>query len=175
MPTVNTPQFSWVLARFPRHSQRVPPIYLPEVAARAIAHAADQYAVGASTVTTVLANKPAPALLDHYLARSGFDSQQTDESARADRPNNLWKPADGKDGHDYGAHGAFDDHAASRSALTALARHPVPPVEGLFGAALGSAVLIWPTLRRRGGCRHGQQCRSQRPGSARLGCRLPRP
>ena len=37
MPAVNTPQFSWVLSRLPRHPQPVPPIYQPEVAARAIA------------------------------------------------------------------------------------------------------------------------------------------
>ena len=35
MPAVNTPQFSWVLSRLPRHPQPVPPIYQPEVAARA--------------------------------------------------------------------------------------------------------------------------------------------
>jgi NAD(P)-dependent dehydrogenase (short-subunit alcohol dehydrogenase family) len=35
MPAVNSPQFSWVLSRLPRHAQPVPPIYQPEVAARA--------------------------------------------------------------------------------------------------------------------------------------------
>jgi len=33
MPAVNTPQFSWVRSRLPRHAQPVPPIYQPEVAA----------------------------------------------------------------------------------------------------------------------------------------------
>ena len=37
MPAVNTPQFSWVLSRLPQHAQPVPPIYQPEVAARAVA------------------------------------------------------------------------------------------------------------------------------------------
>lgn len=41
MPAVNTPQFSWVLSRLPRHPQPVPPIYQPEVAARAVVFAAD--------------------------------------------------------------------------------------------------------------------------------------
>ena len=41
MPAVNTPQFSWVLSRLPRHAQPVPPIYQPEVAARAVVYAAD--------------------------------------------------------------------------------------------------------------------------------------
>ncbi|MCF3175562.1 SDR family oxidoreductase [Streptomyces sioyaensis] len=156
MPAVNTPQFSWVLSRLPRHPQPVAPIYQPEVAARAIVHAADhprrkQYAVGASTVATVLANKLAPALLDRYLARTRFDAQQTDDPAPAHRPSNLWEPVDGKDGHDHGAHGVFDDHAVARSPFTALTRHPAPLTGGLLGAALGAAALTRTALRRRGG------------------------
>ena len=41
MPAVNTPQFSWVRSRLPRHPQPVPPIYQPEVAARGVLFAAD--------------------------------------------------------------------------------------------------------------------------------------
>ena len=78
MPAVNTPQFSWVLSRLPRHPQPVPPIYQPEVAARAVVYAAahpqrKQYWVGASTVATLVAQKLMPAVLDRYLARTGFD------------------------------------------------------------------------------------------------------
>ena len=65
MPAVNTPQFSWVLSRLPRHPQPVPPIYQPEVAARAVVHAADhprrrEYWVGATTAATLVANAVAP-------------------------------------------------------------------------------------------------------------------
>src|SRR3984885_3061552 len=75
MPAVNTPQFSWVLSRLPRHAQPVPPIYQPEFAARAVLHAADhpqrrEYWVGASTMGTLAANALAPGLLDRYLART---------------------------------------------------------------------------------------------------------
>jgi NAD(P)-dependent dehydrogenase (short-subunit alcohol dehydrogenase family) len=89
MPAVNTPQFSWVLSRLPKQAQPVPPIYQPEVAARAVLYAADhprrrEYWVGGSTVGTLAANAIAPGLLDRYLVRTGFDSQQTerDPSAR---------------------------------------------------------------------------------------------
>ncbi|MFC0509261.1 SDR family oxidoreductase [Micromonospora costi] len=41
LPAVNTPQFSWVRTRLPRHPQPVPPIFAPEVAARAVLWAAD--------------------------------------------------------------------------------------------------------------------------------------
>src|SRR4051812_28751687 len=74
MPAVNTPQFSWVLSRLPRHAQPVPPIYQPELAARAVVHAADnpgrrEYWVGATTAATLAANAVAPGLLDRYLGR----------------------------------------------------------------------------------------------------------
>ena len=82
MPAVNTPQFSWVLSRLPRKAQPVPPIYQPQLAAKAILYAADhprrrEYWVGGSTVATLAANAVAPGLLDRYLARTGFSSQQT--------------------------------------------------------------------------------------------------
>src|ERR1700758_4618569 len=121
MPAVNTPQFSWVRSRLPNRPQPVPPIYQPEVAARGVLFAADhpkrrQYWVGASTAATIIANKVAPALLDRYLARTGYKSQQTKEPASAGRTNNLWNPVDGDDGYDHGAHGDFDDRSHDSSA-----------------------------------------------------------
>src|SRR5690349_23148800 len=82
MPAVNTPQFSWVRSKLPHQAQPVPPIYQPEVAARAVLHAAGhprrrEYWVGGSTVGTLLANAVAPGVLDRYLARTGYRSQQT--------------------------------------------------------------------------------------------------
>ncbi len=129
MPALNTPQFSWVLSRLPRHPQPVPPIYQPEVAARAIVHAADHprrktHWVGASTVATILGQHAVPAVLDRYLAKTGFSSQQTGDPADADRPNNLWRPLDGVDGKDYGAHGIFDDRALAHSPQRWLAEQP---------------------------------------------------
>ena len=124
MPAVNTPQFSWVRSRLPRRPQPVPPIYQPEVAARGVVRAAGhpgrrQYLVGASTKATVLANRVVPALLDRYLARTGYDSQQTGERQPADQPGNLWQPQDQAPGTDHGAHGEFDDRAHPRSRTTA--------------------------------------------------------
>ncbi len=90
MPALNTPQFSWVRSKLPNQPQPVAPIYQPEVAARAIVFAADhpgrrEYWVGASTAATLAANKFAPALLDRYLARTGYSSQQTSEPAEPGR------------------------------------------------------------------------------------------
>src|SRR5947209_7519000 len=115
MPALNTPQFDWVLSRLPKNPQPVPPIYQPEVAARAILWAAEhrrsEVWVGGSTVLTILGNFAIPRLLDRYLARSGFKSQQTDEPADPNRPANLWRPVEA----DHGAHGDFDATAKGRS------------------------------------------------------------
>jgi NAD(P)-dependent dehydrogenase (short-subunit alcohol dehydrogenase family) len=149
MPAVNTPQFRWVRSRLPAKPQPVPPIYQPEVAARAVLHAAAhprrrQTWVGASTAATVLAEKVAPGLLDRYLARTGYGSQQTGEPESA-RPDNLWHPVDDAPGTDHGARGAFDDRAAPRSYQAMAARHPVPTA----AAALTAAAAIGAVARRR--------------------------
>jgi NAD(P)-dependent dehydrogenase (short-subunit alcohol dehydrogenase family) len=128
MPAVNTPQFGWVRARLPRQPQPVPPIYQPEVAGQAVVFAADhpearEFWVGGSTVATLLANRAVPALLDRYLARTGFDSQQTHQALSPDRPDNLFEPLDGPDGGDRGARGQFDDQAHDRSVQVWLAQH----------------------------------------------------
>jgi NAD(P)-dependent dehydrogenase (short-subunit alcohol dehydrogenase family) len=139
LPAVNTPQFTWVLSRLSRHAQPVPPIFQPEVAARAVLHAADhprrrEYWVGGSTVGTLLANAVAPGLLDRYLARTGFSSQQTDQPKPADQPANLWRPADSPAGHDYGAHGEFDGKATGRSRQLWASQH-----HGVLATAAGTA------------------------------------
>jgi NAD(P)-dependent dehydrogenase (short-subunit alcohol dehydrogenase family) len=142
MPAVNTPQFSWVRSRLPNHPQPVPPIYQPEVAARAVVFAADhprrkQYWVGASTVATILANRIVPALLDRYLARTGYASQQTGEHAVPGRPDNLWAPVDRPAGHDHGAHGGFDDRSHDRSPQLWMSQH----ARLVTGLAVGSVTL----------------------------------
>jgi NAD(P)-dependent dehydrogenase (short-subunit alcohol dehydrogenase family) len=144
MPAVNTPQFSWVKSKLPNHPQPVPPIYQPEVAARAVVFAADhprrkQYWVGGSTVATLAGNRIIPALLDRYLARTGYASQQTSQKAAADRPDNLWQPVDRAEGHDHGARGIFDSSSHDRSPQLWLSQHA-----GLLtaAAAAGTVVLV---------------------------------
>jgi NAD(P)-dependent dehydrogenase (short-subunit alcohol dehydrogenase family) len=116
LPGVNTPQFDWVLNRLPKRPQPVAPIYSPDLMADALVHAAENprrraWWVGIPTVYTILGNKVAPAFLDHYLARTGYQGQQSDEKAQPSDPSNLWSPADGRGGHDFGARGRFSDGA----------------------------------------------------------------
>ncbi|MFF5025140.1 SDR family oxidoreductase [Streptomyces collinus] len=146
MPAVNTPQFDWVRDRLSEHPMPVPPIYQPEVAARAVAYAADhprrkQYYVGATTVATIWANRLAPALLDRYLARTGFDSQQTD-SVPPSGLGNLFEPADRERADDQGAHGSFDEISHARSWQEILVRHPAATALGTGAAVLGAVSAI---------------------------------
>ncbi len=134
MPAVNTPQFSWVLSRLPRRPQPVPPIYQPEVAAQGVVFAADhperkEHWVGASTVGTIVAQKFAAPVLDRYLARTGYDSQQTKEAADPGQPTNLCQPVDQAPGSDHGAHGSFDGRSHARSAQLSVTERVEQAVE----------------------------------------------
>jgi NAD(P)-dependent dehydrogenase (short-subunit alcohol dehydrogenase family) len=123
LPALNTPQFGWVRSRLPRKPQPVPPIYQPEVAARAIVwsayHDRRELNVGLPTVLTVQGSKLAAGLGDWYLAWKGFESQQTDQPAERERRDNLWQPIPG----DHGAHGDFDTRATDSSPLLWAATH----------------------------------------------------
>lgn len=146
MPAVNTPQFSWVLSRLPKQAQPVPPIYQPEVAGRAVVYAAAhprrrEYWVGGSTAGTLIANAIAPGILDRYLARTGFDSQQTPEDRDPDQPINPWEPAD--ENSDFGARGAFSDRSKDSSLqLWASHNHATLAAAGI-GVAAGLVALLW--------------------------------
>jgi NAD(P)-dependent dehydrogenase (short-subunit alcohol dehydrogenase family) len=148
LPALNTPQFEWARSRLPRRAQPVPPIFQPEVAARAIVwasrHQRREVWVGGATVKAIIADKVAPGLADRYLARTGYAAQQTDEVADPDRGDNLWQPAAG----DYAAHGRFDDRARDWSAQLWATTHRTMLVLGLGTAAI--AALTWRRRSTRG-------------------------
>jgi short-subunit dehydrogenase len=147
LPGHNTPQFGWVRTRLHRHPQPVPPIYQPEVAARAIAYAAEhprrELWVGLPTAYTILGEKLVSGLMDRYLARTNEEAQEAglaiDPTTRVD---NLTAPPPG----DPGAHGIFDDEAHARSPQLWLNTH-----RGLLAAGLsvaGAAAIAAATRRR---------------------------
>jgi short-subunit dehydrogenase len=137
LPGLNTPQFSHCLSKMPRHPMPVPPIFEPEVAARAIYWAAHhrrrELYVGFPTVYTILGNKLAPWLAERYLAKTAVDGQQTDQPVDRDRPINLYQPLDSE--RDEGAHGIFDGQAHARSEQAWLSRHRL-------GSGLGAAAVL---------------------------------
>jgi len=134
MPALNTPQFGWVKSRLPHKAQPVPPIFQPEVGARAVYWAAHhkrrEVNVGGSTSIVIWGNTIAPGLGDWYLARTGYKGQQTAEPENPHRPNNLFAPVSG----DPGTHGTFDKPAKDSSLQFWAVTH-----RALVG--LGAAVL----------------------------------
>ncbi len=142
LPAMNTPQFSWCRTRLPRHPQPVPPIFEPEVAARAIYWAAHhkrrEFFVGASTVAAIYGQDVVPGLADSYLAKHGYDSQQTSTPVSPDRPDNLFEPVPG----DYAAHGIFTRQAKTFSFQSWADMHRTSL--SLLGAGLvGIGALLW--------------------------------
>jgi NAD(P)-dependent dehydrogenase (short-subunit alcohol dehydrogenase family) len=145
LPGMNTPQFDHCLSKMPRHPMPVPPIFEPEVAARAIYWAAHhrrrELYVGFPTVYTILGNKLAPWLAERYLAKTAVDGQQTNEPFDGTATANLFDPTDGD--RDEGAHGGFDDQTHRHSAQTWVSRHRLG--SGLavtLGAAGAAAALL---------------------------------
>jgi NAD(P)-dependent dehydrogenase (short-subunit alcohol dehydrogenase family) len=141
LPAMNTPQFDWVKSRLRGRAQPVPPIFQPEVAARAIVWASEhgrrEIYVGYPTLTAIVGNKMAPGLGDWYLSETGFKSQQTGEPEDPARPNNLWEPVD--DVEDFGAHGRFGDRARPRSWQLWMTEHRGALAAGVAAlAAMGA-------------------------------------
>jgi short-subunit dehydrogenase len=146
LPAMNTTQFGWVRSRLPRKAQPVPPIFQPEAAAEAVVwasqHRRREIYFGRSSVKAIVANKFFPGLLDHYLAKTGFDSQQFDGLEDPDRPDNLWAPIPG----DHGAHGSFDDRSLDFSPQFELSKNRA----WLLAAGLvAGAMLCFNRLRNR--------------------------
>lgn len=143
LPAVNTPQFEWIRSRMPNQPQPMPPIYQPEVIARAIYWSAHndrrESLVGITTVGAVWANKFIPGLIDRYLGRTGYQSQQTDEPIPKDRPDNLMQPVQ----KDFGAHGRFDRGAVPVSLQAWLDRHRAMLLTGVAVMGFAGAAVFW--------------------------------
>jgi len=135
LPAVNTPQFNWCRTRLPRHPQPVPPIYEPEVPARAIYWAAHhkrrEVFVGMPTMKAIYGQDVAAGYADRYLGETGYNSQQTSQPVSPDRPDNLFEPVPG----DYAARGMFSDRASSFSLQNWVNLNRIP-------AALMAAMVV---------------------------------
>lgn len=144
LAAMNTPQFGWARNRMPCKPQPVPPIFQPEVAARAIVwascHDRRQVAVGAPTLLAEWAQKIAPGWVDLYLARTGYRGQQIlDEPDSHQRPDNLFEPVIG----DPGTHGRFDARAQAHSVEV----WAVEQRAWLLLAGVGVAAMLWAGVR----------------------------
>ena len=148
MPALNTTQFSWVKSRLPNKPQPVPPIYQPEVAAKAIhwaaEHAPRELEVGYPTVEAILGEKVIPGFLDQYLADNCYRAQQTNEPVSPDRENNLWNFVPG----DHGAHGSFNERSKRRSPELWVATHK-PLIAAIFSALVATGIFAAGRQRSR--------------------------
>ncbi|SFE83581.1 SDR family oxidoreductase [Blastococcus tunisiensis] len=140
-PGVNTPQFEWVLNKLPKIPQPVAPVYQPELMGRAMVHASEHprrraWWIGIPTVYTILGAELWPQFMDRYLAGSGYQGQMSGTDRPADAPVNLWEPADGAGGRDFGAEGRYSDRAWTRDPqIWASRHHGALAATGLVGLA----------------------------------------
>jgi NAD(P)-dependent dehydrogenase (short-subunit alcohol dehydrogenase family) len=145
LPGVNTPQFDWNDNEFDEHPMPVPPIFQPEVAARAVCFTAEHPRrnmwVGLPTAYTILGNRIAPWFLDWYLGRTGVKGQLTNQPGPR-LGSNVEAPRD--DNIDAGAHGMFDDKAHERDPWSWLSMH-----RSAFGAGAVVAAAVAAIGRAR--------------------------
>jgi NAD(P)-dependent dehydrogenase (short-subunit alcohol dehydrogenase family) len=146
--SVDTPMFDKARACLEVEPQPVPPVYAPEVTARAILACAvrpvrDVITGGMGKVIS-MAGTLAPGLTDRYMQRHTFASQLSDRPIAAGRPDNLWHPV-AYDGGERG--GNYDGRVKGTSLYTAAALNrglTMALMAGMAAAALG--VRMW---RRR--------------------------
>jgi NAD(P)-dependent dehydrogenase (short-subunit alcohol dehydrogenase family) len=126
MPAMNTTQFDWVKNRLPDDPQPVPPIFEPELAAEVVVAAGlaksprREYWVGTPTVAAIVGQRIIPGLLDRYLGRTGYKSQQIQGEPRdPNAPNNLYSYVPGV----HSARGKFDDRSKRTSVEVFLTLH----------------------------------------------------
>jgi NADP-dependent 3-hydroxy acid dehydrogenase YdfG len=127
MPAMNTTQFDWVKNRMPNDPQPVPPIFEPELAAKVVVAAGlaknprREYWVGSPTVMAIVGQKFIPGLLDRYLGKTGYKSQQIPNEPRdPNAANNLYQYVPGR----HSARGKFDARSTRTSAEICVSLHP---------------------------------------------------
>jgi NADP-dependent 3-hydroxy acid dehydrogenase YdfG len=126
MPAMNTTQFDWVKNRMPDDTQPVPPIFEPEISAEVVVAAGlakrprREYWVGSPTVAAIIGQKFIPGLLDIYLGKTGYKSQQIQNEPRdPEALNNLYEYVPGI----HSARGKFDDRSKRTSAEVYVSLH----------------------------------------------------
>ncbi|MBD3346589.1 MAG: SDR family NAD(P)-dependent oxidoreductase [Chitinivibrionales bacterium] len=152
LPGLNTPQFTWCKTTVREKKwQPVPPIFQPEIAAKAIVwsshHKRREVYVGGSTLKAIWANNCIPGFVDKYLGKTGYNSQFYD-GPQEDRPDNLWDPVKG----DFGAHGPFDDRSLNRSYQLWVTMHRTLLGVAALGVGIAGAVFAGITKKHARDC-----------------------
>ena len=145
MPAMNTMQFDWVKNRMPHNTQPVPPIYEPEIPAGVVAAAGyarwprREYWVGTMTTLAIVGQKFIPGLLDRYLGKTGYKSQQIQDELRDPAAkNNLYEYVPGK----HATRGKFDARSKHHSVEMSLAMHRNWLAVGALGVVAVAAAVV---------------------------------
>jgi hypothetical protein len=135
---INTPQFDRARQKLGLQPQPVPPIYQPEVVARAVVrcceHPERELPVGWGAQKLLWGQKLSPRAGDLVLLRTGWKGQTTGEPKPVDSPDNLQAPLPG----DPGAHGRFGDRSRATSAWS--------DVRLRLGKTASAALLVAPLV-----------------------------
>ena len=144
MPAMNTTQFGWAKNRMPNKPQPVPPIFEPALTAKVVLAAGlakrprREYWVGSPTVAAIVGQRVIPGLLDQYLGKTGYKSQQIPGKPQLpDAPNNLFHFVPGK----HGTWGDFGDQSKKHSLQISASLHRVAIASVALSTLLAS--LIW--------------------------------
>ena len=145
--SIDTPLFEKARTLLDVEPQPVPPVYAPELVARAILHSAEHpvrdLVVSGMGKVLSLAGTVAPRLTDRYMERSTFKAQKSDIPLADARQDNLYNPVE-YDGGDRGRNWTGRVHA--RSVQTSAALHP--GAAGLVGLMVTGGILAMAARRR---------------------------
>jgi hypothetical protein len=146
LPAVNTPQFEVVRNKLGKHAHPVPPIFQPELIARAVLYAIEHPSrelwIGWPTIKAIIGQRLIPRWLDRYLARKAWGAQVTNLVPPTNQ-DNLDAPLPG----DRGAHGSFDHEARSFSTELWLRMHPRALMLGGALMMMIGITIIWKLIQ----------------------------
>lgn len=117
LPAINTPQFDWARNRLSKKPQPAPPIFTPDVAARAVMQSIDknkrEVLVGGSVLKLLFGDLILPAFIDRKLARDGVEMQKSDRPEPGGRQDNLFDPVSMVST----ANGSFGEEASDKAVI----------------------------------------------------------
>jgi NAD(P)-dependent dehydrogenase (short-subunit alcohol dehydrogenase family) len=147
--SIDTPLFDKAKSYLGVEPQPVPPVYAPEVVARAIIHCAQHptrdVITGGMGKMLSIANA-FPRLADRYMEKTTFDSQMAGKRV-GDRPANLYHPV-ADDGGERGQN--WRGRTKGTSLYTTAALHPrLTAVGAAVGIGIVAAALLTDALRKR--------------------------
>jgi hypothetical protein len=138
---INTPFFEKSVTRLGVKPRPSPPVYEPELVAKAILHAAEhpvrEVYVGGAGRFMAFMHRLSPMLTDLFFSRFAIKPQLTDQPKTDQAPSNLYSHLEGYNR----VHGSFGNEARERSLYTGLRTRPAL-YWSLVAALLGTGYAL---------------------------------